>query len=200
MSLKLAPLAVVALLAFPLGAAHAQGADPAAGVIDSFDASLVDAMKAGKAGTLARYTRLEPVVAKTFDIPAMTRFAVGAAWSSYTPAEQATLAKAFGRLTTANLAHNFSSYGGEQFKVGDVQTRGLDKLVRSQIIPAHGDPTDLNYRMRQSGGAWKVIDVYFGAVSQLSAQRSDFSASATPGHAGELALKINAKADDLLKR
>jgi len=196
----LVALALCAAVFCPAPSVRAQSNDPAASVIDGFDSALVDAMKTGRAGAQARFSRLEPVVARTFDIPVMTRFAVGSAWASYTPNEQAALSKAFGRLTTANLAHNFSSFSGEQFKVGDVQTRGLDKLVRSQIIPSHGEPTDLNYRMRQSGGAWKVIDVYFGSISQLAAQRSDFTASATPGHGGELAQKINAKADDLLKR
>ena len=79
-----------------------------------------------------------------------------------------------------------------------VQTRGVDKLVKTQIIPASGSPTDLNYRMRQSGGTWKVIDVYFGAISQLTAQRSDFSAAAQKG-ATALIASMNAKSDQLLK-
>ncbi len=182
-------------------AVRAQASDPAIATIDSFDGALVEAMKAGKSGAEARYARLVPVVDRTFDIPTMTRFAVGSAFAGYTPAERAALTRAFARLTAANLAHNFASYDGEQFKVSPtVQTRGPDKLVRSQIVPAHGEPMDLNYRMREAGGTWKVIDVYFGAVSQLTAQRSDFTATATPGGASELIRKINAKSDELLKR
>ena len=179
----------------------AQAGDPAIATIDGLDNALLESMKAGKAGAEARYTRLLPAVERAFDISTMTKFAVGGAWTGYTPAEQAALTKAFGRLTAANLAHNFASFEGEQFKVNpDVQTRGLDKLVRSQIVPKSGDPTDLNYRMRQAGGTWKVIDVYFGSISQLTAQRSDFAASAVPGGAADLVKKINAKADDLLKK
>ncbi len=80
-----------------------------------------------------------------------------------------------------------------------MQTRGVDKLVRSQIIPSIGAPTDLNYRMRQAGGTWKVIDVYFGAISQLTAQRSDFAATVSSGGAKALITKINAQADKLLR-
>jgi phospholipid transport system substrate-binding protein len=180
--------------------AHAQ-ADPAIPTIEALDSALLDTMKAGKSlSARARYEKLMPVVQRTFDLQAMTRFAVGSAWSSYSPAEQAALISAFGRLSAANLAHNFNSYDGEQFKVNPtVETRGPDKLVRSQIIPAKGSPTDLNYRMRQSGGTWKVIDVYFGAISQLVAQRSDFASTAVPGGASKLVDKINAKADSLMK-
>jgi len=179
----------------------AQAPDPAIATIDGLDNALLESMKAGHAGAEARYVRLLPAVERAFDLPTMTRFAVGGAWSGYAPGEQAALTKAFGRLTAANLAHNFTSFEGEQFTVNPVvQTRGLDKLVRSQIVPKSGDPTELNYRMRQAGGSWKVIDVYFGAISQLTAQRSDFAAAAVPGGAADLIRKINAKADDLLKR
>ena len=191
-------LALGAALAAP-AAAFAQAADPALATISGLDGAYVEAMKTG--GTQARYSRLLGAVDRYFDLPTMTRFAVGSAWGSYGAADQAALTKAFARLTAANLAHNFTSYDGETFKVNpQVETRGPDKLVRSQIVPRSDPPTDLNYRMRQAaGGTWKVIDVYYGSVSQLTAQRSDFASSAVPGGAAELAKKINAKADELLK-
>jgi phospholipid transport system substrate-binding protein len=193
-------IAITAALALAPAAVLAQGADPAIATIDGLDSALLEAMKS-KAGAEARYTKLLPVVERAFDIPTMARFAVGEAWSGYSAVDQAALTRAFARLTAANLAHNFASYDGEQFKVSpQVQTRGPDKLVRSQIIPAEGDPADLNYRMREAGGTWKVIDVYFGSISQLTAQRSDFSAAAVPGGAGALVKKINAKSDELLAK
>ena len=190
-------LLCTALSAAP-AAALAQAADPAIATIEALDSAYLEAMKTSKSD--ARYLRLVSAVERGYDIPTMTRFAVGGAWAGYTPAAQAALIKAFTRLSAANLAHNFAGYNGEQFKVNpDVQTRGPDKLVRTQIVAAGGPPTDLNYRMRQAGGTWKVIDVYYGAVSQLTAQRSDFAASAVPGGAEDLVKKINAKADELLK-
>jgi phospholipid transport system substrate-binding protein len=170
-------------------------------VIDSFNNALLEVMKSGKAsGAEGRYSKLVPAIDRTFDLPTMTRFAVGSAWSSYSAADQAALIKAFGRLTAANFAHNFSSYDGEQFKTNpDVQTRGPDKLVRSQIVSRSGTTNDLNYRMRQAGGAWKVIDVYFGSVSQLTAQRSDFASTLSAGGAAALVQKMNAKSESLLK-
>jgi phospholipid transport system substrate-binding protein len=189
------------LLAAAPAVALAQASDPAIPTIQAFDGALVETMKVGKSiGAEGRFRKLTPAVERTFDIPLMTRIAVGPAWAGYSAADQAALVKAFGRLTAANLAHNFDSYDGEQFKIDPaVQTRGPDKLVKTQLIPKSGAPTDLNYRMREAGGVWKVIDVYFGAISQLTAQRSDFASSATPGGAKVLAQKINIQADKLLK-
>jgi phospholipid transport system substrate-binding protein len=194
------PAFAVALAALPV-AASAQAADPAIPTIDALDSALIGAMKAGKtAGSEGRYRKLIPAVERAFDLPVMTRFAVGTAWSGYSAADQAALVKAFTRLSAANFAHNFDSYDGEQFKIDpQVQTRGVDKLVKTKIVPASGAPTDLNYRMRlSSSGTWKVIDVYFGAISQLTAQRSDFAAAAQKGPAA-LTASMNAKSDQLLK-
>src|SRR5579875_2397812 len=166
MTMRPSAFLFAALLAAAPAAVMAQAADPATPTIDAFDSALVESMKAGKSlGAEGRYRRLVPAVERAFDLPTMTRFAVSSAWSTYSAADQAALVKAFTRLSAANLAHNFNSYDGEQFKVDpNVQTRGLDKLVRTQIVPRSGKPTDLNYRMREAGGMWKIIDVYFGSV------------------------------------
>ncbi len=199
---RLSLLLLCGALALPPTLSFAQSVDPALATIDALDSGLLDAMKAGKAvDTEGRYRKLLPVVERTFDLPTMTRFAVGGAWAGYSLTEQAALIKAFTRLSASNLARNFDSYGGEQFKINPaVQTRGPDKLVHTQIVPTKGAAMELNYRMRQSGGTWKVIDVYYGAVSQLTAQRSDFAAAAIASGAANLVQKMNARSDTLLKR
>lgn len=174
---------------------QAQAADPAAAQIDAFDSALLKVMKQGKAlGPQGRYRELQPAVERAFDLAAMTRFAVGAKWTSASPQQQTALVNAFTRLTVASYAHNFDSYDGERFVVDpNVQTRGPDKLVKSQIVPSKGAPTRIAYRMRQVGGTWRVIDVYYkGSISELATRRSDFS-SAPDVQA--LIQRINALAD-----
>jgi phospholipid transport system substrate-binding protein len=196
--------ALAAALACALGGvAGAQEAqDPAVPVIAAFDQGLIEAMKGGKAlGAEGRYRRLLPLVERTFDLPAMTRFAVGPAWSGFAAADQEALVKAFGRLSAANLAHNFDSYGGEQIKLSPtVDTRGPDKLVHTEIVGSDGQGTQLNYRMRKAAAGWRVIDVYYGAISQLLAQRSDFSAAVAAGGAPALLKSLNAKIADVLAK
>ena len=201
LALAAAMAAAMTVSLVPASAVVAQAADPAAAQIDAFDASLLDTMKQAKAlGVDGRYRKLGPAVEQAFDLPMMTRFAVGPKWSTLSPADQAALTKAFTRLTVASYAHNFDGYGGERFTVdAKVDTRGVDKLVRSHIVRAGDKPVDLAYRMRQgTDGRWKVIDVYYsGSISQLTTQRSDFASSiAVSGQA--LLQKINALADKLM--
>jgi phospholipid transport system substrate-binding protein len=180
--------------------AHAQAADPAAQQIRAFDEALVNVMKqAGKLGPRGRFEALQPVLEKAFDLPAMTRFAVGSAWSALPPDQQADLVRAFSRMTAATYAHNFDGYSGETFSLEKVDTRGPDKLVHTRLAGA-GEPTELAYRMRQADGAWKVIDVYYnGAVSSLLGQRSEYAATLASGGAPALVRKLNSHTDELLR-
>lgn len=198
--MKHASALALVLLAVAPAAAHAQASDPAAQTIDRFNATLIEAMKGGKAlGVQGRYRKLEPAVAAAFDTATMARVVVGPSWSSFSASDQAAVMKAFERVITANFAHNFDDYNGEVFVIGKVDTRLPDKLVRTQMKGKSGDPLALNWRMRQaSGGGWKVVDTLFGAVSQITAYRSDYAATVAQGGKA-VAAKMNEQADKLLK-
>lgn len=189
-----------ALLLFFAGSAAA-ASDPAAARIEAFDSSLISIMKEGSSlGVMGRYRRFEPLVEDTFDLPLMTRFAVGPSWASMSDAEHQALIRAFTRLTAASYAHNFDRFDGERFEVlPDVQTRGADKIVQSRLTPRGKAPVALVYRMRQSGGGWKIVDVYYDAISQLTTRRSDFAGPLASGGEKGLASHIEAASAKLLR-
>ena len=181
--------------------APAWAADPAAERIQTFYAALLDTMKRGpELGMQGRYHALEPAVDATFDIPAMIEFIVGPGWANTSQQDKTALIAAFRRMTIANYAANFTSFGGEQFKVdSNVQQRGADKLVQTTLAPVGDKPVPLNYRMRDTTGSWKAIDVFLeGYVSELSTRRSDFASTLASGGPTALIAKINQLADGLL--
>jgi phospholipid transport system substrate-binding protein len=181
-------------------AALAASSDPAVARIDAFDQALIEMLKAGPAlGPKGRYQKLAPTIQASFDLPLMTQFAVGPSWASMSDADHQALIMAFGRLSTASYARNFDKYNGEKFQVDpSVTTRGPDKIVKSQLISG-GKVVNLTYRMRQAGGAWKIVDVYFDAISQLTTRRSDFAAPLAAGGAKGLVAHLNTTADKLLQ-
>jgi len=195
--------ACAALAIFVAGAptiTQAQAADPAAAQIQAFNATLLETMRqAKKLGPKGRFQKLDPAIAQHFDLPTMTRFAVGSSWTTLSPAEQSTLVTAFRRMTAATYAHNFDGYNNQRFTIDpEVVSRGPDKLVRTHLIGG-GDKTDLTYRMRQVGGTWKIIDVYYNStVSSLLGQRSEYASTLKSGGAPALVKKLNSRADQLL--
>lgn len=194
--------AALALIAAPAAVVRAADVDPAATTIDNFDQTLVATMKQGPAlGVKGRYKKLQPAVEQTFDLKTMARFAVGGAWAKFSDADQKLVVDAFTRLSVASYVHNFASYDGERFELDPkVDVRGVDKIVKTRLIPGEGPPVALNYRMRAAGGGWKAIDVLFqGTISQLTTRRSDLAAVSATGDAKAIAANLNAQADKLLK-
>jgi len=173
--------------------ARAAPADPAAQRVESLCVGVLEAVKQAKgAGVQARARKIQPVIEESFDIGVMAQFAIGpTAWAKVSPAERAALVAALTRHTAARYAQEFDSYTGQKCVVDPaVQTRGPDKLVKSQIVEPH-DSSSVNYRLRQYSGAWKVIDVYYQGVSQLATERADFAGVLAAGGPPALVAKLN---------
>ena len=84
------------------------GGDPAATRVDNFYAALLDTMKQAKQlGVKGRYDKLAPVLSNTYDLPLMSRIAIGQNWAALSPAEQQRIIAAFTRMTAATYASRF---------------------------------------------------------------------------------------------
>lgn len=193
----LAMIATLLALA-PAQAGDTSASDPAAATIATFYAALTDTMRQGKAlGMEGRSQKLAPAIDAAFDLPSMAQFMVGPGWTSMPQADRDAVVRAFRRYTISDYAHNFSNYDGQRFVVDpNVIARGPDHVVQTKLITQKGDPVILNYRMRQSGPVWKIIDVFLeGYVSQLALRRSDFASTVASGGGPALAKKLDTLSD-----
>ena len=191
----------VLVLAPAANSAYATATEPAVTQVRTLTSALLEAMKAGPHASMTeRYRQLKPVVEQTFALPFMTRLSVGPDWAKFSPEQQKAMVAAFSRYTIANYAHNFHEFNGQRFDVDDnVITRGPDKVVRTSITSADGTATNLLYRMRDVDGAWKIVDVFFNGVSQLSLHRVDFTSAIGSGGAAGLIAYLNKLSDGLMK-
>jgi len=181
--------------------AFADSSDPAASRITSFYGSLLDTMKQAKQlGVKGRYDKLSPVLAKTYDLPSMSKLAVGPSWSALTPQQQAAIINAFTRMTIATYASRFDGFSGEQFQILETSDRtNGDKIVKTQIVKSDGGTVPLNYLMRKSGTDWKIVDIYLdGTISELANRRAEFGAILKSGGPDALVVSLNKQGDKLL--
>jgi phospholipid transport system substrate-binding protein len=164
-------------LALTLGAAGAvvAAASPQ-GTVQSFYATLLTTMKEGpQLDQGGRYAALAPVVQQVFDVPLMTRLAVGPDWASMTPAQQQQVTAAFGHYIAATYAYRFKSWDGQELQVGKEEPFAGGYIVYTKVGKPSDDPTTINYLVRENGGNWQIADVYLdGTISQLATQRSEF--------------------------
>jgi phospholipid transport system substrate-binding protein len=192
---------IVALVLAVLIQAPAYADDPAASRITVFYGTLLDTMKQAKQlGIKGRYDKLSPVLAKTYDLPAMSKLAVGSAWATLTPQQQTAITNAFTRMTVATYASRFDGFSGEQFQVLQTSDRpNGDKIVQTQIVKSDGGTVPLNYLMRKSGADWKIVDIYLdGTISELANRRAEFGTILKSGGADALVASLNKQGDKLL--
>ena len=163
----------LAMLSYPVHAATASGGDT---VQDLYDA-LLSTMKNGRTlGQNGRFTQLEPIIRRTFDIASMVRLSVGSSWASLTDAQRQQMAESFGRYISAIYADRFDSYAGQKLQVTGEQPNAVGVMVRSQIVKANGELVKVDYMMRRNGDSWLISDIYLdGAISEVATRRSEFA-------------------------
>jgi phospholipid transport system substrate-binding protein len=183
------------MFSYPGHAAPASGGDTVQGLYDV----LLSTMKNGRTlGQSGRFTQLEPVIRRTFDIPAMARLSVGTSWVSLSEAQRQQVNESFGRYISAIYADRFDSYAGQKLQVTGEQPNAGGVMVRSQITKANGEPVNVDYMMRRNGDVWLISDIYLdGAISELATRRSEFAAILKNDGVDGLIAALNRKADIL---
>jgi len=182
------------------GGAAALAVNPQDNVRGFYD-TLLSTMRYGPTlGQSGRYARVAPVVDRLFDVPAMTRLAVGPTWATLSPAQQQQLVDAFRHYIAATYADRFDSYSGQQLQVTGERPYNGDVIVQTKIVKSDGDITDLDYLMRQNQGSWQISDVYLdGTISQVAIQRSEFHSILRREGVDGLVAALNRKVDLLGK-
>lgn len=180
-------LAMPTILAVPsvpaLAASASQAAAPL-GPVQRLDNALIDVMKNAEALKFeGRYEKLAPVLNAVFDVPAMTKTAVGPMWNDASEAEKKDMIDVFGRYMVTMYAARFKGYDGETFDVAGSKERDNGRvLVMTKLNLKDKEPVELSYLMKGEGDNWHVTDVYYnGSISQLAQLRSEFSAPLRDG-------------------
>jgi phospholipid transport system substrate-binding protein len=191
---------LLALPALPALAAPARAQDAAATVVERFHAVLLEVMRnARQLGIRGREERLRPAMQAAFNLPAMTRIAVGPPWAQMSQAEQQALAQAFADWSVATYAARFDGYGGESFETtGENRLPNGDTLVRTQLNRPNEAPVALNYLLRQQNGQWRIVDIYLaGSISELAGRRAEFATLLREGGAERLAAELRQRTERL---
>ena len=191
----IAGLALGLGLATPTPPAEAMGRE----AVQTLYSTLMSTMQSGPSlGARGRYSRLEPVIRQVFDIPTMTRLAVGPEWNNLNETQRQQVTQAFERYVTAIYAERFDKYSGEKLQVTGEQPSSGGTIVTTQIVKSDGQPVSINYLVRQNG---QITDVYVDAsISELATRRSEFASILRSQGINGLIAMLNNKAAVLATR
>jgi phospholipid transport system substrate-binding protein len=154
--------------------------------------------QAARLSVVERDRRFTPVFTAVFDIPTMTRLAVGPSWREFSAQQQAAVRDGFVRFIVADYASQIKDYSGERFVV-DPQTtpeaRGGGEIVKTKLLQSNGRTVSINYLVR--GG--RVVDIYLnGTISDLALRRDEFASIIASGGAEGLIRKLQERTANLL--
>ncbi len=171
--------------------------------IETFHAGLIDIMKHAKElGIQGRIDRLTPLMEETFDLDFMASKAVGRHWRKLSDEDKKRWIETFTRFTTANYAGRFTGYTGEKFVTKSVEEAPRNtRMVMTEIIVPDDKNVQLNYRLIERDGKWKVIDVFLdGTVSELALRRSEYSSALKRNGFEQLLASVETKIKDLKRK
>ncbi|MCR6632769.1 MAG: ABC transporter substrate-binding protein [Magnetospirillum sp.] len=177
-------------------------ADEPADPVNRLHDALLAVMKDGpQLGFDGRTQQLTPVITQVYDMPGMTRTAIGSQASKLTPEELDRVVQAFTHYTIATYARQFASWDGERFETGTPgPAHGGGTLVPTRIIPAGGAVAKLTYLLRPSESGWRIEDVLLdGTISQLAVRRAEFQAVLKVRGADGLAEMLESRASEQAK-
>lgn len=124
----------------------------------------------------AKKAEFKKLLNDSFDMNTIARFSLGTYWKVATPAQQQEYLKLFNTMIIKVYSKRFSEYKGQTFEVKSTRKENeKDSVVTSFIVPTDGAKVQVDWRVRNKGGSYKVVDIIVEGVSMSQTQRSDFA-------------------------
>ena len=117
------------------------------------------------------------LIDQRIDLKTMARFSIGSYWNNATEAQQKKYLELFRAFVLQSFMSRFGHYDGEPLLSGDVlQIDAVDQernavMVRTRVGRSQGGKLRLDWRLRQSGKTFKIVDLVVKGISMALVQR-----------------------------
>jgi phospholipid transport system substrate-binding protein len=143
--------------------------------VDRVLAILNDPTLKGTAKTQERRQKVKEIIYSTFDFNEMAKRSMGPHWQKRTPEEQKEFVRLFTVLLEDAYLETLESYSGEKIRfVNERQDKNFAE-VNSKLIDNKGTEFSIDYRLQNTNGDWKVVDVVIENVSLVNNYRAQFN-------------------------
>ena len=176
---------LLALPALALGLpAQAQQMDigRATTFIQTTGEELVAAINAAGSSAAERRATVAAILKRAVDVEGVGRFILGRWWRTATPPQQAEYLQLFEDVLIRNLSSRFGEFQGLRFAMGRSQSRTEEDVLVNTLVERPGTPAfALDWRVAETGGQPRVVDVIAEGTSLRLTTRSEYSSVITRG-------------------
>lgn len=116
---------------------------------------------------------------ENFDVPAIGQFVIGRYWRNASEADRKAFLKVFEDAMVQRFLPLLAENSSERFQIGTVTPDGNNEnmaLIDSRINRQEGEPYQVRWRVRESNGDFKILDIVAEGVSMAITYRSEYSA------------------------
>ncbi len=118
---------------------------------------------------------LQAMVEKYFDFETLSSLVLARKWRGLAADEKQAFIAEFKTHLALTYGKNVADYNDEKVLItGDKEEARGDWTVRTKIVRKDAPEILVNYRLRQRGGTWQMIDVVVEGVSLVSNWRAQF--------------------------
>jgi phospholipid transport system substrate-binding protein len=127
--------------------------------LDTLASQALNVLRSSELSLEVREAKVRGLLAKNFDLPRIGRFVLGKSWRGASDEQKREYQHLFGQFLTQLYANTYGK---------------RDALVLTEITRPNGPPLKAGWRVRNSTGGLKILDVMVEGVSMAATQRSEF--------------------------
>ncbi len=158
-----------------LGAVGMANAGAATDVVKAKQTSLFELVKDSNA---ANKKKVSALFDEMLNYSALAEASLGSEWAARSDAEKAEFSDALKQLVQKAYERNLKKTLSFNIEYVGEETAGNVIVVKTKAISktnAREEPIEINFKMQEVGGAWRVNDIVTEGVSLVSSYRSQFT-------------------------
>lgn len=195
---RMIPWLAAGLLTVGCAVSHAQAGKAPDALIKEVSTDVLDSVRADKSikqGDVTKVIALvDSKVMPHIDFQRMTASAVGRYWRQATPEQQKRLQDEFKILLVRTYSGALAQVQDQTVELKPMRSSPTDtEVVVKTEIKGRGDPVQLDYRLEQTPGGWKIYDVNVLGVWLVENYRNSFSQEISSGGIDGLIGKLAAR-------
>ncbi|MCC6763692.1 MAG: ABC transporter substrate-binding protein [Deltaproteobacteria bacterium] len=149
--------------------------DAAAAVVEKTTSGVIAILLDQSLSTEAKRKRVEDVVLQSVDFETLSKLVLARNWSRFDEGQRDEFMDLFKNHLSMTYGRNVENYKEEKVQItGTRSESGGDATVKTKVVRGGANDILVDYRLRQKGGTWKIIDVVIEGVSLVSNFRSQF--------------------------
>lgn len=135
---------------------------------------------------------------ESFDVPAISKFVLGANWRRASEQEKADFLDVFEDVIVQRFLPLFSDYSVETFKIDRIRRDANNAnhvFVNSTIFRESGEPVSVEWRVREDEAGHQILDIVAEGVSMAITLRQEYGSVVRQSGVGGLVRQLRRKVE-----